>query len=116
MRVVLGLALALAFAAPASAAETITITGTDALRWDKPDIGIHPGDTVQWSFAGTTQAHNVQAVSAAPADPVWQGFRAPTKVWADGGPAPKFTFDTPGIYDYVCEVHSGMTGAIKVGD
>jgi hypothetical protein len=34
------------------------VTGLDTLTWDKPTMDIQPGDSVRWSFAGTTQVHS----------------------------------------------------------
>ena len=60
--VLLGLALPLVAAAPATAAEVevkaVEPAGAQP-AWDKTLVAIAPGDTVVWTFTGTTQAHNV---------------------------------------------------------
>lgn len=33
-----------------------------------------------------------------------------------GGETYEYTFDSTGTYDYVCTLHSGMTGTVIVGD
>jgi plastocyanin len=106
--VALGLGLAFCAAAPAQAAQEVVVTGLDTLAWDKPTVDIQPGDTVRWTFAGTTQPHNVKSTSAN-----WT-------VDSELGPipAPDFphTFDAVGDYTYVCEVHAGMTGVVRVAE
>jgi plastocyanin len=105
---VLGPALALAAAAPAAAAE-VEVKGLDTLVWNTPEVRIAAGDSVVWSFDGTTQAHNVQSGS-----PNWT-FQS-----ALGVPAPRTTpvvFATPGTYRFVCQVHPDtMWGDVIVGD
>ena len=101
--------LALFGAAPAQAAQEVVVTGLDTLVWDKPDVNIQPGDSVRWSFAGTTQVHNVKSTS-----PNWE-------IDSPLGPVPApdtapYTFADVGTYTFVCEVHSGMTGTVRVAE
>jgi plastocyanin len=101
--------LALFGAAPAQAAQDVTVTGLDTLTWDKPIVDIQPGDSVRWSFAGTTQVHNVKSTSAnweldSPLGPIPAPDTAP------------YTFNAVGEYTFVCEVHSGMTGTVRVAE
>jgi len=101
-----------ALASPALAANE-TIVGTDALVWDKPNVSILPGETVTWTFPGTSQAHHVSNDGADVADAKWTSFSSPL-----GVPAPnaEFTFSTPGTYKFVCTVHrSTMFGTVYVG-
>ena len=63
LTVALGSGLALLATSPALAAD-IQVKGLDTLVWDKPTVEAEIGDTVTWSFDGTTQAHNVQSSSA----------------------------------------------------
>lgn len=92
-------------AAPAQA-DTVVIAGTDALVWEPSLVDIKPGDTVTWTFAGTTQYHNVWSAS-----PNWS-------VQSPGGvPAPDFsyTFEAEGTYDFYCQVHPDtMRGTVRV--
>jgi plastocyanin len=110
--VLLGVGLAVVVAAPAAAAETV-VTGLDTLTWDKTEVVIPVGDTVTWQFAGTTQNHNVQHQTTDTPDPNWNTFAS-----AIGLPAPNasYTFNVDGLYPFVCIVHSGMTGVVKVGN
>lgn len=107
----LGFGLALVAAAPAQAAEHV-INGQATLSWDRPDIAVAVGDTVTWQFPDTSQNHNVQSQAPNPADPAWTDFKS-----AIGMPAPpkSYTFNAAGDYAYVCIVHSGMTGVVRVG-
>jgi plastocyanin len=101
----LGLLLTGALAAPAQA-DTTTVTARDDLSWDKTDVYVKPGDTVVWSFAGTTQIHNVWAAS-----PNWTDESTP------GAPAPDHphTFDAEGDYAFICRVHpDSMRGTVHV--
>ena len=101
----LGAALALLGAAPAAAAQ-VEVKAVDAgLTWDRTTVPITAGDTVVWSFAGTAEVHNVAAET-----PNWSYASVP------GKPAPNgmFTFEAPGVYGFVCQVHSGMQGTVEV--
>lgn len=107
----LGFGLALVAAAPAQAAEHV-VNGQVTLSWDRPDIAVAVGDTVTWQFPDTSQNHNVQSQLPNPADPAWNDFKSDI-----GMPAqPKsYTFNVAGDYAYICIVHSGMTGVVRVG-
>jgi plastocyanin len=106
----LGSVLALVAAAPAAAAE-VEVKAVDPPTpegqpvWDKPDVTIKAGDTVVWTFAGTTLPHNVTSSSAN-----WSYesvFGAPTS----------FVFATSDTYLYYCKAHPGsMTGKVTVTD
>jgi plastocyanin len=98
---------ALAGAAPAAAADT-TIKALDATSgdWSPKNVSIHAGDTVTWSFAGTTQAHNVASDSSN-----WT-LSSPIQI---NHPDVSYTFATAGTYAFVCNVHpSTMTGTVSV--
>ena len=101
----LGLLLTGAVAAPAQA-DTATVTARDDLTWDQTDVTVKVGDSVRWTFAGTTQFHNVWAAS-----PNWSDESAL------GAPAPDFTktFDAEGDYAFICRVHPDtMRGTVHV--
>jgi plastocyanin len=108
MTLLLGSAIALVAAAPADAAD-VQVQGLDTLVWDKPDVTVAIGDTVHWTFDGTTQPHNVAASSVN-----WTGFRSEPGLPA---PAAAYRFTAPGFYSYVCEIHSTtMIGQVTVTD
>jgi plastocyanin len=109
MKRMLGVALGLALfaAAPAQAAQEVTVTGLDTPTWDKTLVDIQPGDSVRWAFTGAMQVHNVKSTSLN-----WE-FKSPLVP----PPAPTtepYTFTAVGEYTFVCEVHSGMTGTVRV--
>jgi plastocyanin len=102
-------------AAPAAAAD-VTIQAVDGTvadnhnnRWEPRGVTVRAGEVVTWSFAGTTGFHNVASTS-----PNWEFRNGPATV---APPTASFTFDTPGIYAFVCEVHTGtMEGTVTVTD
>jgi plastocyanin len=66
-------------------------------------ISIAVGDTVTWDFKGDLQ-HNVIDEDGT--------FKSKTK---GKGYTFTHTFNSAGTYDYVCTLHSGMTGTVEVG-
>jgi plastocyanin len=90
--------------ATARAAANVTVTARDFF-WSPDAVEIQVGDTVTWTNA--QGFHNVLLGDSRlnqpgfPADPSWN-------------PPPQVTFDTPGSYTFVCEVHPGMTGRVQV--
>jgi plastocyanin len=63
-------------------------------------IDVHTGDTVTWKWVGSVD-HNV----------VGPGFTSPTQ---GKGTTFTHTFDKAGDVDYVCTIHTGMTGKVRV--
>ena len=101
------LAAALAFPALASADATLQAVDNQNV-WAPNEVTVKVGEAVTWSFAGTTTAHNVMANS-----PNWSFSTA----YAIAGPSATRTFDTPGEYAFLCQLHgSTMTGVVKVLD
>jgi plastocyanin len=88
----------------ARAAANVTITARDFF-WSPDSVEIQVGDTVTWTNA--QGFHNVLLGDSRlnqpgfPTDPAWN-------------PPPQMTFNTPGSYTFVCEVHPGMTGRVQV--
>lgn len=64
-------------------------------------IEISAGDTVRWTWSGS-----------APHDVDGEGFKSEVQ---DTGTF-QHTFETAGEYQYVCNIHSGMTGLVVVTD
>jgi len=109
--VLLGVGASLLFAAPASA--DVTINGLASLTWDTPDVSVAVGETVHWKFPDTSQAHNVQSDDVNPPTPEWAAFKPSVAIPA---PDEQFTFNTPGTYLFVCQVHPDtMIGSVTVG-
>lgn len=110
-------ALALALAPAASAQEHViqAVDGTEAdsynNRWTPQTTTIKVGESVTWSFAGTSALHNV-ASSGANWSPAFRNGDP-----ASGPPPASYTFTKPGTYRYICEVHANtMYGDVVVTD
>lgn len=73
------------------------------------DITIQPGEVVQWVNSGGT--HNINGTQATfPDNPESFGNGAPSTGWTYD-----FTFTTPGVYNYQCDLHPGqMQGTVTV--
>lgn len=63
-------------------------------------ITVHAGDTVTWKWAGAAD-HNVTG----------PGFNSPSQ---GKGSTFQHTFTDVGTVNYVCTLHQGMKGAVKV--
>jgi plastocyanin len=109
-----GLTLLAVLALPGTALADNTIQATDGVlpdgsdnRWTPSALTIKAGETVTWSFAGTTIAHNVKSASG------WDFANSP----AVAGPPATYTFTTPGTYEFFCQLHATpMRGTITVTD
>ena len=77
-------------------------------RFAPAEVAIQPGETVTWTFAGTTDPHNVDAYGGN-----WTFRSGDPSV---GHPDASWTFPTEGTYTYRCDFHSAMTGTVKVGN
>jgi plastocyanin len=104
--------------APAASAQDVTIQAIDGTeadnynnRWSPKTPTIKVGDTVTWTFAGTSALHNV-ASSGANWSPAFRNGNP-----ASGPPPASYTFTKPGTYRYLCEVHANtMFGDVIVTD
>ncbi|WP_053226199.1 cupredoxin domain-containing protein [Solirubrobacter soli] len=109
-----GLTLVAVLALPSAAFADATVQATDGTlpdgsdnRWTPNALTIKAGETVTWSFAGTTIAHNVKSAAG------WDLVNAP----AVAGPPATYTFTTPGTYEFFCQLHATpMRGTITVTD
>jgi plastocyanin len=63
-------------------------------------VSVSPGDTVTWDFKGAV-VHNVTG----------DGFKSGNMKSGTF----EHQFNSAGDYPYVCTIHQGMTGAVKVG-
>jgi plastocyanin len=107
------LAAGLVFAPAASAATVQAVDGTAAdnynNRWTPQTTTIAVGESVTWSFSGTSALHNVASSGAN-----WS-FRNGDP--GSGSPPASYTFTTPGTYRFICEVHATtMFGDVLVTD
>ena len=88
----------------ARAAANVTITARDFF-FNPSSVTIQVGDTVTWT--NEQGFHNVLLGDSRlnqpgfPQDPSWN-------------PPPQQTFNEPGSYTFVCEVHPGMSGTVNV--
>jgi plastocyanin len=100
--------------APAASAQTVqAIDGTAAdnydNRWSPQTTTVAVGQTVTWSFAGTSALHNVSSSGTN-----WS-FRNGDP--GSGSPPASYRFTTPGTYRFICEVHATtMYGDVLVTD
>jgi plastocyanin len=89
------------------------------------DVGEHPrvtiktGETVTWNYAGSTNIHNVAAVSpAVDGAPDWFTSSTPGQYFATSFVSTgtqERTFNVPGTYEFVCQAHApAMAGTIVV--
>lgn len=102
-------------AAPAAAAQSqvVAVDGTEANnydnRWAPETVTIKAGETVTWSFAGSTVFHNVASSGSN-----WSFRNGDPAIAPD--PA-SYTFSAPGTYRFVCEIHATtMVGDVIVTD
>jgi plastocyanin len=105
----LGSTLALVAAAPAAAAE-VQVQGLGT-SWSISEVRIAAGDTVVWTFPNPEEVHNVQA-NVVPGTTSWTYSTQPQMPALPGS----YKFDTPGVYGFICQVHSAMSGRVTVGD
>lgn len=86
-----------------SAEEAVAATEVSVVdnQFEPRVIEIATGDTVTWTWSGS-----------APHDVDGEGFQS--EVQSTG--TFQHTFDIAGEYQYVCNIHSGMTGLVVVTD
>src|SRR4051812_22514809 len=98
-----------ALALPGTAFADVSFQAVDIVnQWTPDNQTIKVGETVTWSFAGTTSVHNVK--SDAGAWSLESGY-GPTV------PEATYTFTAPGVYTFYCLLHqSTMKGTVTVTD
>jgi plastocyanin len=115
MRVTIaGVTVAAALLVPSAAFADATIQATDDTsvegtnnRWTPSAVTVKAGETVTWSFAGTTIPHNVRSATG------WEFGNTPDLA----GPPASYTFTTPGTYEFFCQLHpTPMRGIVTVTD
>jgi plastocyanin len=109
-----------ALAAPATAAgqtvQAVDGTAADGFnnRWTPAEVTVKSGETVTWSFAGTTGFHNVASDPDLSRGDSWS-FRNGDPLVAP--PPASHRFDRPGKYAFLCEIHgTTMVGTVTVTD
>jgi plastocyanin len=68
------------------------------------DVSIRVGMTVEWQHTGSG-THTITSLQGE-----WQSINPAF------GSRNRVSFNTPGVYTYVCAFHSGMGGVIRVGN
>jgi plastocyanin len=109
-----GVTIAAVLALPAAAVADATIQATDGTlpdgsdnRWAPNAVTVKVGETVTWSFAGTTIAHNVKSGAG------WEF----SNTAAVAGPPATHVFTAPGTYEFFCQLHATpMRGTVTVTD
>ena len=100
----LTVAAVLTFAGEAAAANQVQADDA-TLTWAPANVAVMPGESVTWTFTGTSQAHNVASNSA--------NWTLSTPIQSNHAPV-TYTFPDAGEYAFICQVHSGMTGTVYV--
>jgi plastocyanin len=111
--VLAAIVVGLVFAPAASAATVQAVDGTAAdnydNHWTPRATTIKVGQSVTWSFTGTSALHNVASSGAN-----WS-FRSGDP--GSGSAPASYTFTAPGTYRFICEVHANtMVGDVFVTD
>src|SRR5690349_12499416 len=96
-----------AMAASSASAKTVVIDSVDtsASQFQPANVTVNVGDTVRWEFDQAATTHTVTSSSSN-----WtiDESRPPN------GASISKTFDTPGVYSFLCKIHTGMTGSVTV--
>lgn len=92
-----------ASASPAPAAAAPVAAAIRAMKFDPADLTVAPGTTVTWTNDDDVP-HTVSSMHGGP---------LASKNLAKGDTY-SYTFDTPGTYMYVCNIHPDMKGTVTV--
>lgn len=105
---------------PAGSATVSMVTTADGGQHFEPHVAwIEPGGTVTWELeSGTHTATAYAGDNDLPQRIPDDGPAFDSGVLAEAGATFEQTFETPGIYDYVCVPHRsiGMIGTVVVGE
>lgn len=93
-------------ASGATAAQTVKINSDPNTigRYDPQNLTVKVGDSVEWDWIDTSAQHSVTADDGT--------FESCLQ---SSGSKFIVTFSSAGDFKYHCQIHSGMTGDIKVG-
>jgi plastocyanin len=95
-------------AATITTAADTTTTATSTAQVEVSGLAFHPGDLTIAAGTTVTWVNNDRVAHTATSDDgVWSGDLA-------AGSSFEFTFDTPGVYPYHCNIHPSMHGTITV--
>lgn len=89
--------------------KVVEVGPNDSNQYTPADLTVSPGTPVR--FVWLSNGHDL-AVKSQPADADWQGVQKLER----RGYSHEFTFDVPGVYEYVCTPHRqfGMRGSVTV--
>jgi plastocyanin len=113
LAIVLGLLLVAGGAVAPVLAQGAAVS-IDGLAFQPPSITVAAGDTVTWTVTKSIGAQHT-VTSGKPGGPDVGKVFDSGFVLQNNGDSYQFKFDTPGTYDYFCQVHpTQMTGTIIV--
>lgn len=82
---------------------SVGATGAVRFFWSPSAVKVAPGGTVTWSWNEPVQPHNVS------------GTDFPLSSSASKAGSASYTFSTPGVYHFTCDIHPDtMTGTVTV--
>ena len=112
MRFALAAAALLALAAPATAGAATITAGPGPVSYQNPNIAIDAGEAVSFTNLDLTAPHDVTSIDVGPgAQPL---FASATVGFATTVPVTGAETLDSGTYDFLCSVHTFMTGTITV--
>ena len=105
---VLATLFACAIGAAPAIADTVVIDSVDSPSsvFQPPNVTIDVGDTVRWEFDAAATTHTVTSTQFE--------LVASTRSRGPNGAPIERTFNTAGVYTFLCTLHTGMTGSITV--
>jgi plastocyanin len=78
------------------------------------EVTIAIGDTVRWTHNDGTTPHNVEGDGIEDSHPNCTAAVPGNPLCMNDGDTYDWTFASEGSFDYLCEIHGGMTGTVHV--
>ena len=92
---------------PAAATAPTSVVRLDIKEFTHRDVTISVGETVQWTNRDVVP-HTTSSGTPDASTDVWDSDRL------DGGQSFSFTFSEAGTFNYLCNIHPGMTATVTV--